>query len=195
FMYRKNLVQRREQERAARNLAASWHNIARMTGVARIVDPHTVEVACPDGAVKKVRGKIMLVATGSTPARPQTVHFNDDNIVDATTVLEMKQLPKSMVVSGAGVIGTEYACLFNALGVKTTLVHPKPRVLDFLLDGEIGAEFMSRMRRDGIELCINESLPDAEREPAAVGSETGQVTVKPKTCKMLTVDADLNARD
>ena len=39
----------------------------------------------------------------------------------------MKQLPKSMVVIGGGVIGSEYACLFNALGVKTTLVHPKAR--------------------------------------------------------------------
>src|SRR5262245_38520671 len=102
FMYRKNLVQRREQERAARNLAAPWHNIVRMTGVARIVDPNTVEVTCPDGAVKKARGKIILVATGSTPARPKNVHFNDDNIFDATTVLEMKQLPKSMVVIGGG---------------------------------------------------------------------------------------------
>ena len=164
FMHRKNLVQCREQERAARNLAASWHNIARMTGVARIVDPNTVQVTCPDGAGKKVRGRIILVATGSTPARPRNVQFNDDNIFDATTVLEMKQLPKSMVVIGGGVIGSEYACLFNALGVKTTLVHPKTRVLDSLLDGEIGEEFMCRMRCDGIELCMNESLPDAKEE-------------------------------
>ena len=117
-MHRKNLVQRREQERAARNLAASWHNIARMTGLARIVDPNTVQVTCPDGSVKSVRGKIILVATGSTPARPKNVQFNDDNIFDATTVLEMKQLPKSMVVIGGGAIGSEYACLFNALGVR-----------------------------------------------------------------------------
>src|SRR5262249_29386862 len=193
FMHRKNLVQRREQERAARNLAASWHNIARMTGVARIVDPNTVEVACPDGAVKKVRGKIILVATGSTPARPKNVHFNENNVFDATTVLEMKQLPKSMVVIGAGVIGSEYACLFNALGVKTTLVHPKPRPMDSLLDGEIGEEFTSHMRRDGIELCMNESLADAKQEPAAVVSKNGQVKIKLKSGKVLTTDAVLYA--
>ena len=193
FMHRKNLVQRREQERAARNLAAPWHNIDRMTGDARIVDPHTVQVTCPDGSVKKVRGKIILVATGSTPARPKNVPFNDDNIFDATTVLEMKQLPKSMVVIGGGVIGSEYACLFKALGVKTTLVHPKPRALDSLLDGEIGEEFMSRMRRDGIELRMNESLPDAKEDPAAVVAENGQVNVKLKSGKVLTTDAILYA--
>ena len=191
FMQRKKLVQCREQERAARNLAASWHNIARMTGVARIVDPNTVHVTCPDSSVKKVRGKIILVATGSTPARPKNVQFNDDNIFDATTVLEMKQLPKSMVVIGGGVIGSEYACLFNALGVKTTLVHPQPRPLDSLLDGEIGEEFTSRMRRDGIELCMNESLPDSKEDPAAVVSENGQVKVKLKSGKVLMTDAVL----
>ena len=53
--------------------------------------------------------------------------FNDDNVFDTTTILDMKRLPKSMVVIGGGVIGSEYACLFEALGVKTTLVHPKPR--------------------------------------------------------------------
>jgi NAD(P) transhydrogenase len=193
FMHRKNLVQQREQERAARNLAASWHNIARMTGVARIVDPNTVQVTCPDGSVKKVHGKIILVATGSTPARPKNVQFNDDNIFDATTVLGMKQLPKSMVVIGGGVIGSEYACLFNALGVKTTLVHPRTRALDSLLDGEIGEEFMSRMRRDGIELCMNESLPDAKEDPAAVVSENGQVNTKLKSGKVLTTDVVLYA--
>lgn len=191
FMHRKNLVQRREQERAARNLAAPWHNIARMTGTARIVDPNTVQVTCSDGSVQTVRGKIILVATGSTPARPKNVLFNEDNIFDATTVLEMKRLPVSMVIIGGGVIGSEYACLFNALGVKTTLVDPKARAMDSLLDGEIGEEFMSRMRRDGIELRMNESLPDTTEDPAAVVSENGHVNVTLKSGKVLTTDAVL----
>ncbi|HTW94598.1 MAG TPA: Si-specific NAD(P)(+) transhydrogenase [Tepidisphaeraceae bacterium] len=193
FMHRKNLVQRREQERAARNLAAPWHQIDRITGRARIIDPHTVEVTAVDGSVRKVSGKIILVATGSTPARPKNVRFNADDIFDATTVLEMKRLPKSMVVIGGGVIGSEYACLFNALGVKTTLVHPKPRALDSLLDGEIGELFMNRMRRDGIELCMNESLPDANENQVAVISDGGQVKVTLKSGKVLTTDAALYA--
>jgi NAD(P) transhydrogenase len=131
------------------------------------------------------------VATGSTPARPKNVLFNEDNIFDATTVLEMKRLPVSMVVIGGGVIGSEYVCLFNALGVKTTLVHPKARVMDSLLDGEIGEEFMSRMRRDGIELRMNESLPDTTEDPAAVVSENGHVNVTLNSGKVLTTDAVL----
>src|SRR5207244_13193720 len=83
FMHRKNLVQRREQERAARNLAASWHNIARITGVARIVDPNTVQVTCPAASDKNSRRKIILVATGWTPAWPKNVQLTDENISDA----------------------------------------------------------------------------------------------------------------
>src|SRR5262249_56011389 len=138
-------------------------------------------------------GRDIGVGGGWSSGGPKTVQFNEDNIFDATTVLEMKHLPKAMVVIGGGVVGAEYTCLFNALGVKTTLVHPKPRPMDSLLDGEIGAEFMSRMRRDGIELDMNESLPDAKENPAAVVSENGQVNVKLKSSKVLTADAVLYA--
>ncbi len=105
----------------------------------------------------------------------------------------MKQLPKSMVVIGGGVIGSEYACLFNALGVKTTLMHPKARALESLLDGEIGEEFMTRMRRDGIELRMNESLPESKEDPAAVVYENGHVKIKLKSSNVLTADAVLYA--
>ena len=97
-----------------------------MTGDARIADANTVVVKCPDGTEKKVTGKFILIATGSSPARPKNIPFNDDNVFDSTTVLEMKTLPKSMVVVGGGVIGSEYACLFAALGVKTTSSTPRP---------------------------------------------------------------------
>src|SRR5687767_6543673 len=162
FMTRKNLVQRREQERASKNM--EWHEVERITGDARVVDPHTVAVKEPGGKERKITGKFILIATGSVPARPKSVPFNDDNVFDSTTVLEMKQLPKSMVVVGGGVIGSEYACLFAALGVKTYLVHPKARALDSLLDAEIGEIFMKRMADQGIELCMNDSLESCTRE-------------------------------
>ena len=105
----------------------------------------------------------------------------------------MKQLPKSMVVIGGGVIGSEYACLFDALGVKITLVHPKAAGLDSLLDGEIGEEFMSRMRRDGIELCMNESLPTPRKTWRRSSPKTARSRSKLKSSKILTTDAVLYA--
>jgi NAD(P) transhydrogenase len=193
FMHRKNLVQKREQERAAKNLAAPWHKIDRLQGRAKVVDGHTVSVSLPGGGEKKVTGKFILIATGSTPARPKNVEFDNRDIFDATTVLEMQTLPKSMVVIGGGVIGSEYACLFNALGVKTTLVHPKGRPLDSLLDAEIGQIFVDRLKRDGIELLMNDSLPDAKEEAKAVYTENGKAVVKLKSGKTLSTDSVLYA--
>jgi NAD(P) transhydrogenase len=193
FMHRKNLVQQREQVRAAKNMAAPWHNIERVTGTGRVVDPHTVLVKLLDGGERKITGKIILIATGSTPAHPKNVTFDAEHVFDATTVLEMKTLPKSMVVIGGGVIGSEYACLFNALGVKTTLIHPKGRPLDSLLDAEIGQLFVDRIKRDGIELLMNESMPDAKEEPNAIYVENGKAVVKLKSGKVLTTDSVLYA--
>jgi len=190
FMHRKNLVQHREQQRAAKNLAAPWHKIDRITGHARVVDAHTVAVKLTDGTEKKVTGKIILIASGSTPAHPKNVIFDDTHVFDATTVLEMKTLPKSMVCIGGGVIGSEYACLFNALGVKTSLVHPKGRPLDSLLDAEIGELFVNRIKRDGIELLMNESLSD---DPKAIYVENNKAIVKLKSGKVLTTDSVLYA--
>jgi NAD(P) transhydrogenase len=168
FMARQKMVQQREQERAAKNLAAPWHGIDRITGDARLVDAHTVAVKQADGSERNVTGKVILLATGSVPARPKSIPFNDESVFDSTTVLEMKRLPKSMVVVGGGVIGSEYACLFQALGVKVFLVHPKGRALDSLLDPEIGEEFMSRMRQSGIEPCMNESVESCTVEGSQV---------------------------
>src|SRR6185436_18260340 len=94
FMARKNLVQQREQKRAADNMAAPWHNIERITGNATFVDPHTVEVT-HDGRAKRYTAKYILISTGSVPARPKDIPFNDDNIFDSTTILDMKSVPQS----------------------------------------------------------------------------------------------------
>jgi NAD(P) transhydrogenase len=193
FMHRKNLVQKREQERASRNLAAAWHHIERLQGKARVSGPNAVSVSLPDGGEKKVTAKIILIATGSTPARPANVFFDEEDVFDATTVLDMKRLPHSMVVIGGGVIGSEYACLFNALGVKTTLVHPKARPLDSLLDAEISQIFVNRLKRDGIELLMNDCIPDTKDQSRAVFSEMGSAITQLKSGRVLTTDAVLYA--
>ena len=185
FMTRKNLVQRREQERAAKNMG--WHEVTRVQGDARLADAHTVVVKGPDGREQRLTGRYILVASGSVPARPKTIPFNDNDVFDSTTILDMKQLPKSMVVVGGGVIGSEYACLFAYLGVKTYLVHPKARALDSLLDAEIGEIFMRRMADAGIELCMNDGV-----ESCTIDGE-GQVRTKLKGGRELVTDTMLYA--
>jgi NAD(P) transhydrogenase len=184
FMTRKNLVQQREQQRAGKNM--EWHGVTRIQGDGRLADKNTVVVKAADGKEQRLTARFILVCTGSVPARPKTIPFNETNVFDSTTVLEMKTLPKSMVVVGAGVIGSEYACLFAALGVKTYLVHPKARALDSLLDAEIGEIFMKRMAEMGVQLCMNDGV-----ESCTV--EGSQVKTKLKSGKELLTETMLYA--
>ncbi len=165
FMYRKIFVQQREWERARNNLTR--HKITRLIGSASFVDPHTIEIASNDGKTQRVTGKIILIATGSVPARPKEVPFNADNCFDSDTVLQMRSLPRSMVVIGGGVIGSEYAGLFGALGIKVTLVHRGARLLEFL-DVEISETFMRAMKAGGVELLMEEQLDSCSVDEKSV---------------------------
>ena len=106
------------------------HNLAVYHGFGRLVDPNTVQVESPSGEPVHIAGKFILLATGSSPVQPDHVPFDHPCVVDADGVLELGRMPQSMIVVGGGVIGCEYACMFAEIGVKVTLVEPRPRRYD-----------------------------------------------------------------
>jgi len=103
-----------------------------LEGHGRFTDPHTIEIEDPSRREKlTISGKYIVIATGTTPARPSGVDFDDDRVLDSDGILDLKSLPASMVVVGAGVIGIEYASMFAALGTKVTVVEKRSDMLDF----------------------------------------------------------------
>jgi NAD(P) transhydrogenase len=102
------------------------------TGHARFTDEHTL---CVEDTVRgdrqTVTGHHIVIATGTKPARPPGVEFDEDRVLDSDGILDLKSLPASMVVVGAGVIGIEYASMFAALGTKVTVVEKRDTMLDF----------------------------------------------------------------
>jgi NAD(P) transhydrogenase len=103
-----------------------------LTGHGRFIDPHTVEIEDPSRREKlTISGKFVVIATGTRPARPSGVEFDEDRVLDSDGILDLKSLPTSMVVVGAGVIGIEYASMFAALGTKVTVVEKRNDMLDF----------------------------------------------------------------
>jgi NAD(P) transhydrogenase len=103
-----------------------------LEGHGRFIDPHTIEIEDPTRREKlTITGKYIVIATGTTPARPSGVDFDDDRVLDSDGILDLKSLPASMVVVGAGVIGIEYASMFAALGTKVTVVEKRSDMLDF----------------------------------------------------------------
>ncbi|HEX3545389.1 MAG TPA: Si-specific NAD(P)(+) transhydrogenase [Mycobacterium sp.] len=101
-------------------------------GHGRFVDAHTVLVEEPNrGERTTVTGEFIVIATGTKPARPPGVEFDEDRVLDSDGILDLKSLPSSMVVVGAGVIGIEYASMFAAVGTKVTVVEKRDSMLDF----------------------------------------------------------------
>src|SRR4029079_18433053 len=101
-------------------------------GHGRFVDAHTVLVEDPTrGERTPVSGEYIVIATGTKPARPPGVEFDEARVLDSDGILDLKSLPTSMVVVGAGVIGIEYASMCAALGTKVTVVEKRSTMLEF----------------------------------------------------------------
>ena len=106
----------------------------------------------------------MLIACGTRPFRPDYVPFNGVNVLDSDEIVDLKKLPRSLAVIGAGVIGVEYATIFSALDVAVTLIEPRPSFLDFI-DKELIEEFVHDLRDRNVALRLGSAvnLDQAER--------------------------------
>ncbi len=165
FMHREVEVTQSLRDLVGLNL--SRHAIAVYHGEARFKDANTLAVL-HETRTETLRAPVILIATGSRPAWPKdTPH--DPRLYDSDTILHMDQIPKSLAVIGAGVIGCEYATMFQALGVKVTLVCSSERLLPFL-DGEIGEHLRLQFDFLGLELRRNTRLLETvlDADPASV---------------------------
>ena len=114
----------------------SRNRVRTMTGTGSFIDPNTVEIDAGDGRTRRATAEKIVVATGTRPARPASVAFDERTVIDSDGIVHLQQVPRSMVVAGAGVIGIEYASMFAALGTKVTVVEQRDRMLEFC-DNEV----------------------------------------------------------
>ncbi len=152
-------------------------------GKARFTGANELAIEGPNGE-ERVSADRFLVAVGTKPARPASVPFNDRSIFTSDEVLRLNHLPKTMIVVGGGVIGTEYACIMATLGVQVTLVEGRDRVLGFL-DLEIADAFQYFMRQQGITLRLGEKVEKIEEVEFQNGKVTRLVEARLESGKTL----------
>lgn len=127
------------------------------------VDPHTVRLAGLDGHGHwDVTAEKVVIAVGTRTTRDPHVEFDGQVIFTSDDILHLKELPRSVVVIGAGVIGLEYATIFAALGVRVTVVDKRPRLLTFV-DYEIIDTLVYQMRQNRVTLRLGEEVSGLER--------------------------------
>ena len=130
------------REQLARN------HIRCLRGNARFVSSRQVEVTQPGGQIQHIKAGVVFIATGSVPCRPDQIEIDHEHVVDSDSILAMNYLPASMVVMGGGVIASEYASVFLALGCNVTMVDRFERPLGFL-DEEMAARFVLTFEQAG----------------------------------------------
>lgn len=139
-------------------------------GNGRFLDAHTLVVEDPARAERiQLSARNFIIATGTKPARPAGVDFDENRVLDSDGILDLKSIPSSMVVVGAGVIGIEYASMFAALGTKVTVVEKRDTMLDFC-DPEIVESLRFHLRDLAVTFRFGEEVTAVD-----VGS-TGTVT-------------------
>lgn len=186
LMHHEHRVKTNTRERIRRNIAQDQIDLIR--GTARFVDPHTLAVTPPEdartssdghGGERLVEAEVILIATGSSPVHPPLFPFEDDRVHDSDEILTLERLPQTLAVVGAGVIGTEYACTFAALGVKTYVLDGRSELLPFL-DSEVSAALEESMKSHlGVTFLWNErvtacEVPAARDEPVTLVTSTGR---------------------
>jgi NAD(P) transhydrogenase len=145
-------------------------------GNARFLDAYSMEVASDEGFTL-LRGNNFVIACGTRPAHDAQIPIDGKRIFDSDQVHDLEELPRELIVVGAGIIGLEYASMFAALGVKVTLLDQRPTLLDFV-DREIVESLCFQLRQLGTVFRLGEKVVsvgfDEERDRVFAKLESGK---------------------
>jgi len=162
----------------------SRNGIEVLTGVASFQSPTHLLVTGFKGTSEISADKV-VICTGTKPAVSDKVPVDGKTIVNSDQILEMQELPKTLIVVGGGVIGVEYACMFSTLGVRVTLIEKRPRLLEFA-DQEIIEALSYHLRDHRVTMRLNEEVKGVE-------GTNGTVVAMLESNKKVTGDALLYA--
>jgi NAD(P) transhydrogenase len=174
LIFRAQAVMTREVEVIKAQLRRNYVNM--FEGEAHFSDPHTVEVKNGEGS-QVLHGKNVLIACGTRPAHSSDIPIDGQRIFDADQVHTLEEVPRDLIIVGAGIIGLEYASMFAAVGVKVTLLDQRPILLDFV-DREIIESLCFQLRQLGTVFRLGEKVVavgfDQERDRVFAKLESGK---------------------
>ena len=131
-------------------------------GSACFLDPHTI-VAPTDAGDVLLSAEKILIACGTRPARDPMIPFDGQTVIDAGELESLAEIPKDLIVVGAGVIGIEYASMCAALEVRVTIIEQRAEMLDFL-DREIVEQLQYHLRDLGVIFRFGEKVLSVEKD-------------------------------
>ena len=137
--------------------------IALIRGRAKVLAPHRVAVAQPDGTSAELTADAILLATGAVPMRLPLPGMDLDGVITSEELLEgPERLYRSLVIVGGGVIGIEFACFFSDLGCEVTILEGLERLLP-MLDRELGQNLALILKKRGVRVCTGALVEGLDR--------------------------------
>jgi NAD(P) transhydrogenase len=175
LVFRAQSVMTREVEVIKAQLRRNY--VDTFVGDARFKDPHTVEIHNEDG-VQLVHAEHVIIACGTRPAHSADIPIDGKRIFDSDQVNDLEEVPRELIVVGAGIIGIEYASMFATLGTKVTLLDLRPTLLEFV-DHEIIESLCYQLRQLGTVFRLGEKVIqvgiDQERDRVFAKLESGKI--------------------
>jgi dihydrolipoamide dehydrogenase len=155
-------------------------------GFGRIAGKGKVDVAGADGAQQTLETKNIVIATGSEPTPLPGIDIDEERIVSSTGALSLKQVPRKLIVVGAGVIGLELGSVWRRLGAEVTVVEFLDRITP-TVDNEISAAFQKILKKQGVKFELAHKVTAVEKLRSGL-----QVAVEPaKGGQARTLEADV----
>ena len=165
FLHHTEAVIGDQRRLIAENIAR--HQVTVFRGEGSFVDAHTIEVRSSAAVPQRLSAPVILITTGSSPLRPAEIPFDDRVIYDSDSILRMDLVPKTLAVVGGGVIGSEYASIFTALGVQVTLIDGRDRLLPFA-DHDIVARLQQQLTMLGQRFVLGAKVASTVRHAQGV---------------------------
>ena len=132
------------------------NKVTPITGRGKVIAGNNVEVTKSDGTSEIIAAKNIIIATGSSPIEIASAEFNN-NVVDSTGALEFTEVPKTLGVIGAGVIGLELGSVWARLGSKVTVIEAMDDFL-FMADKEIAKDSLKDFKKQGLDIKLGSRL-------------------------------------
>ena len=145
---------------------AKQRKVRTLQGVGRFVSPNEIEVA-GDAGTQLVRFEQCIIAAGSQPVKLPAFPWDDGRVMDSTDALELKDIPKSLLVVGGGIIGLEMATVYRALGAEVTVVE----FMDQLMPGadtDLIKPLADRLKKQGVAVHLKTKVVDAKADKKGV---------------------------
>jgi dihydrolipoamide dehydrogenase len=149
-------------------------------GLGSFVDSITVKVTKEDGSSEDIKGKNIIIATGSKPASLPFIKIDKDRVITSTEALKLKEIPKHMIVIGGGVIGMELGSVYGRLGAKVSVVEYLDAIIPSM-DRTMGKELQKSLKKLDFDFYLKHKV-------TAVENTGNEVIVKAENSKGETIE-------